>query len=1094
MNKHTVIIDASSVLTACLRAGVANDAYEVEFEGKVHRINPAGYGVRNALNSIISTMQFLGVNPYDLIFVVEGIDGARSRRMIYPGYKNRPPKPPQWDQELAAMLTTLESCFRSLGSTFVTQDGVEADDVVAYLAKNLEGQITVWMNDGDGHTLIDERVSHFYKSQLITDPEFNPYGAFHVRHIPLYKSLVGDDSDTVKGCPGFGKVTWEKMLTVLDDEGLDGLVGYMKRRQLHLLEEDVQYFSPFRKIIDHATEVYQSWAVVNLMPEMVNTPRRPLQWRPGMCIPFDRKIHLDEVLKQYAQRRWLVTSDNIDSILANDELFRSIVSGRQPALDVETSTDEASDDWLRAVNSQDEEDAPKGVDVISSTLTGLGLTYGPNSNRTLYFSIDHKTDKNITIEQMFRFLDRILQERPDTRFTVHNSSFELAVLFTNLSTYTLGNPRWRRGFLPGVDDSMFLASYVNENTSLGLKPQASALLGYEQETYDEVIARSEKAQRGEHAKMRDLTPEQVFSYGTDDTIVTAALATHFVRVMAIERTLSVYKRVEMGAAYLCAYGYVRGTAFSLEEMAKQEREDAKRWDAAWEILRDYLVSVKWDGVEMPQFDMTSAADIKQAYTFATGKELETRVRTPEKLFTLIEEAGHGTLAEFMRSGNAKALDNYLRTFHNGEPRINLNSSKQMSRLLYEVMKLPVRSRNKPTPDMRKAGIHEGSPSTDALAIASALFYDAEEFAHLVPVINAIHTLRSVETLRKLYYRPYRHLRHPKTGKIHGNYGQCLTVTRRFAPSKPNLAQLPKEKGAFRRCFRPHRKGAVIVSLDFNAQELRVIADQSGDPLMLSCYTGPLAERKDLHHLTGLGIAIQKLKREISYAEFAAVLDDEGHPDHKVYKGYRKKAKTVNFSTEYGAEEDTLAGTLMVPPAEARLYIDTKHETYARSESWKKDELIPEARRVGYSRTLMGGRRHLAAAYAGKPYEARKGDRQAVNYRIQGSCAEMTKQVMGAIWESDILDRFDVAFFAPVHDELVFSVMLNELCDVVPLIHQHMVMQYADMYVPMESSVGIGLNYFDLVEIGTNPTRTLLEQTAATLRDRDPKWFEELELV
>jgi DNA polymerase I-like protein with 3'-5' exonuclease and polymerase domains/5'-3' exonuclease len=1094
MTKHTVIIDCSSILTACLRAGVAENAYQVEFGGKTQRINPADYGVRNALNSITSMMEFLGVTPYDLVFVVEGSDGARLRRSIYPGYKNRPPKPPEWDMELASMLATLEGCFRRLGSTFVTQDGVEADDVVSYLAKNLTGQRTVWMNDGDGHTLIGPEVHHFYKGQLITRAEFNPYGPFDVRFIPLYKALVGDDSDTVKGCPGFGQVAWEKLLTLLDDDGLEGLAGYIERRQLELLEEDVQYFKPFRKIIDNATEIYQSWRVVNLMPERVNTPRAPLTWRPGICLNFDRPVHLDDRLKAHAQQRWLVTSENFDKILSSESLFQSIATGRQPALDVETSTNEDSDDWLRSVNSQDEDDAPKGVDVMSSELTGLGLTYGPNANRTLYFSIGHLTDKNITPEQLFQFLDRVLQVNPNTRFTVHNSGFELPVLFNNLMQFTLGNPRWQRGFLPGVDDSMFMASYVDENVRLGLKDQAARLLDYQQETYDEVIARSEKAQRGEHAKMRDLTPEQVFSYGTDDTIVTAALATHYGRIMTLENTSSVYKRVEMGAAYLCAYGYVRGTAFSLEEMAAQERADAKRWDDAWTVLRDYLVSVKWDGVEMPTFDMASAADIKAAYFFATGTELDTRVRTPAKLFDLIEQAGQGTLAEFMRSGNAAALHKYLRTFHTGDPKINLNSPKQISKLLYETMALPIRSRNKPTPDMRKAGIHEGAPSTDALAIASALFYDAEERPELVPVINAIHTLRSVETLRKMYYRPYRHLRHPKTGRIHGNYGQCMTVTRRFAPSKPNLAQLPKDKGAFRRCFRPHRKGAVIVSLDFNAQELRVIADQSKDPLMLSCYVGPLAERKDLHHLTGLGIAIQKLKQEISYEEFAAALDDESDPMHKAYKGFRKKAKTVNFSTEYGAEEDTLAGTLMVPPEEARLYIDTKHATYARSETWKKDELIPEARRVGYSRTLMGGRRHLAEAYRGKSWEARRGDRQAVNYRIQGSCAEMTKQVMGAIWCSDILDRFDVAFFAPIHDELVFSVMLDELCDVVPLIHQHMVMPYADMEVPMESSVGIGLNFLDLIEIGIHPTPELLDKTARTLRERDPKWFEELELV
>jgi DNA polymerase I-like protein with 3'-5' exonuclease and polymerase domains len=103
----------------------------------------------------------------------------------------------------------------------------------------------------------------------------------------------------------------------------------------------------------------------------------------------------------------------------------------------------------------------------------------------------------------------------------------------------------------------------------------------------------------------------------------------------------------------------------------------------------------------------------------------------------------------------------------------------------------------------------------------------------------------------MFYRPYRNMCHWKDGRIHAQINQCATVTRRWSSSSPNLQQLPKTKGVvFRECYVPHKKDAVICSVDFSGQELRLQAGLSGDIEMLGCYVGD--NLRDIHSITASG--------------------------------------------------------------------------------------------------------------------------------------------------------------------------------------------------------------------------------------------------
>jgi DNA polymerase I-like protein with 3'-5' exonuclease and polymerase domains/5'-3' exonuclease len=1082
--RRHVIIDVSSILKATYFAGVDKEfGWEITFNERKVWVNGWQHGREAFLNYMHAALRDLDARPMDCIFVLEGDHGTAIRRNIFPGYKQREPRPQEQMDQYNLLEAWLQPFFARMGACFVKQHGLEADDVCAYLVKNLKGKKVLLMNDGDSLALMSDDVQVRYQSKIAASDE-NPLGPFPSEFNQLYKAIVGDKSDTLPGAKGVGDKGFLDLYVACEEPGLRELARIIEDGNWDELREDAVHLKPLQKILDSSDVVRRCYKAASFFDHLVNQPGKPLVWSPGMTLEKPEGEVPDERWDRFYQTRRIIHADNFAQLMASG-IWAQVRHSPWVSIDLETSTPAESDEWLRSVNDQDEEDAPKGVDVIASKIAGLGVTFGDNQQNTLYLTVDHATDKNLTPEQLYLFLDKLIKADKDIRFNVHNSSFELVVLFLNLIEFVGDNPDWDSGFFPRIDDTIFMASYVDENVRVGLKAQAALRLGYEQTTYEEVT---------QGRKMRELTPKEVFAYGTDDTIVTSALRTHYQHILELEGTFDLYREVEIDAAYLVAAGMVTGTAFNRETMREQEKADDKLYDAAWAKVRAYLIEQKWDGVELPTVTLEPAS-MKAIFQIVTGRELKTQVRTPSKIVALMkDEDGAETLAELYEqavNGDMQHVTAYAQKFFKGEPDLNVDSPKQMTKLLYETMGLPIRVRNRPTAAEKAAHGRsaEGSAKSDALAIASAKFYDSETHPLAVEILDQLHTMRAVATRRKMFYKPYRYLRHWQTGMVHGSFGQCMTVTRRFAPNKPNLAQLPKTKGDFRANFIPHHKEAVIVSPDFKSQELRVIADSSHDEAMTSCFVGD--NLRDIHHLTGVAIAINKLAdkvdHEITYDWFAAVVEDKSHPMHKEIKEIRsKKAKTTNFASEYGAMAPKMAQTLMVPEAEAQSYLDAKHNTFWRAEEWKQDEVIPLAKKRGYALTRLGGRRHLADAFASDDWGTRaRAERQAVNFEIQGSCAEMTKLAMGRIWRAGLLVRYDAQFFAPIHDELAFSVSREDCVAFTQELHALMTERYADMTIPIESSIGIGHNFKELIEIGDQPTTDAIE---GALRELFPQHY------
>jgi DNA polymerase-1 len=97
---------------------------------------------------------------------------------------------------------------------------LEADDVIAFLCNHLQGKKTVVSTDNDMAQLIGEHVQLYSPVKKITIDVYNFEQHFPVAQHKylLYKSILGDASDNIKGLTGHGKVKAKRLADNYDAE------------------------------------------------------------------------------------------------------------------------------------------------------------------------------------------------------------------------------------------------------------------------------------------------------------------------------------------------------------------------------------------------------------------------------------------------------------------------------------------------------------------------------------------------------------------------------------------------------------------------------------------------------------------------------------------------------------------------------------------------------------------------------------------------------------------------------------------------------------------------------------------------------------
>lgn len=262
-------------------------------------------------------------------------------------------------------------------------------------------------------------------------------------------------------------------------------------------------------------------------------------------------------------------------------------------------------------------------------------------------------------------------------------------------------------------------------------------------------------------------------------------------------------------------------------------------------------------------------------------------------------------------------------------------------------------------------------------------------------------------------------------RVHSKFTVYQAYSGRTASKNPNIQQIPRE---IKPKWMMPPKGRTIMNLDLPAIEMRLMAKFCKERKMIDAFK----HGRDLHKITAA--AVNKV------------------PVEEVTKDMRKKAKAVNFGFLYGCSPKRFKQTAMT---KYQLDYDIEECTSIRETFFKAyPDLDRHVRRM--FKLFPFGRkdiRYIVKTFLGRKMMA-DGSGNALNYSIQGSCADAVKLAM--IYFSHKLRTYkdgkynkgQVELVSMVHDELFCEADID--C-----------MKFATRLV--KKSMEIGINYLMIEE-------------------------------
>lgn len=348
---------------------------------------------------------------------------------------------------------------------------------------------------------------------------------------------------------------------------------------------------------------------------------------------------------------------------------------------------------------------------------------------------------------------------------------------------------------------------------------------------------------------------------------------------------------------------------------------------------------------------------------------------------------------------------------------NINSTKQLGRILFEKLNLPVVKKT-------KTGY-----STNAEVL--------EKLKEKHPIIEKILEYRRIMKLKTTYVDGLISLVDKETNKIHSTFNQTITTTGRISSTEPNLQNIPiktEEGRKIRKVFIPSSEEYKLVDADYSQIELRVLAHITDDPNLKEAFYN----NEDIHTKTA--------------SEVFNV------PKSDVTPLMRSRAKAVNFGIIYGISDYGLARDLNISRKEAKLYIENYFAKYKKVKEYM-DNIIKEGKEKGYVTTIMNRRRYLPELKS-RNFNIRSfGERMAMNTPIQGSAADIIKIAMVNVFNELKKNKLKSKLILQVHDELIIEAYKDELKQVKKILKEQME-NAVKLSVPLKVEMKIGDSWYE----------------------------------
>ena len=346
---------------------------------------------------------------------------------------------------------------------------------------------------------------------------------------------------------------------------------------------------------------------------------------------------------------------------------------------------------------------------------------------------------------------------------------------------------------------------------------------------------------------------------------------------------------------------------------------------------------------------------------------------------------------------------------------NVASPKQLQVVLFDELKLPKTKKIK----------------TGYTTDAESLDWLHQKSGH--PVLTSLLRIREAKKLGTTVEGLIAEI--AQDGRIHTHFQQTVAATGRLSSTGPNLQNIPvrtEEGRKIRDCFTVGKGYVALLTADYSQIEMRIMAHLSHDEKLLAAF----ASGEDLHAtVAGLVFGVK-----------ASDVDPE----------MRRQMKAMSYGLAYGLSSYGLAIQLDISPPAAQELMDTYFERFGGIRDYLKT-VVEDARKVGYTETIMGRRRYLPDLMHDNRQRREVAERMALNAPIQGSAADIIKLAMLNVQSAIEKEKLNSRLLLQIHDELILEVVAGEEEKISELVRREMGTAYP-LKAPLDVNAGLGLTW------------------------------------
>ena len=348
---------------------------------------------------------------------------------------------------------------------------------------------------------------------------------------------------------------------------------------------------------------------------------------------------------------------------------------------------------------------------------------------------------------------------------------------------------------------------------------------------------------------------------------------------------------------------------------------------------------------------------------------------------------------------------------------NVASPKQLQVVLFDELKLPKTKKIK----------------TGYTTDAESLDWLHQKSGH--PLLTSLLRIRETKKLGTTVEGLIAEI--AEDGRIHTHFQQTVAATGRLSSTGPNLQNIPvrtEEGRTIRNCFIAGTGYVGLLTADYSQIEMRIMAHLSHDEKLLKAFESG----EDLH---------ARIAGEIF-----------GVKAHDVDPEMRRQIKAMSYGLAYGLSSYGLSAQLDISPPAAQDLMDKYFERFGGIRDYLK-VVVEDARKVGYTETIMGRRRYLPDLMHDNRQRREVAERMALNAPIQGSAADIIKLAMLKVQAAIVKEKLASRLLLQIHDELIVEVVKGEEEQITALVKREMGAAYP-LRAPLDVSAGLGLTWHE----------------------------------